>query len=352
MFATILTFTLVVAACGSGSNIFSQLFEPPASSPGSSEFQTRRNNSGDLVIVKYRGTGGAVFVPAEFEGIPVVEIGAGAFSGNKTMKSVVIPEGVTVIEKDAFDGCTALMSITIPSSIIRIGAKGNDSEDSFDGCTALTDITVAGENGVYYSEDNVLFTKDKTTLLLCPEGKSGSYTIPSTVADIAYRAFQKCVKLTGVTIPDSVASIGELAFADCTGLTSLTIPGGVKTIGGDNRNEKMYGAFVGCAGLKTLTISEGVMSIGGAAFAYCEGLTSVAIPNSVTYVGGNAFAACSKLTSVTVSPVNGRNWDVEIAGTRTSSGYDVYWVFYGCPLNNASKTALKNAGYPTNEGKF
>ncbi|MDR0731523.1 MAG: leucine-rich repeat domain-containing protein, partial [Treponema sp.] len=83
-----------------------------------------------------------------------------------------------------------------------------------------------------------------------------------------------------------------------------------------------------------------------------EGLTSVSIPNSVTYIGGNAFAACSKLTSVTVSPVEGRVWDVEIAGSRTSSGYGTHWVFQQTPLNEASKTALRNAGYPTEQGKF
>jgi hypothetical protein len=282
-----------------------------------------------VTITGYIGAGGAAEIPAVIEDLPVTAIG-----------------------KDAFDKRATFTSLTIPASVIVIGDNVDRAEDAFDGATGLTGITVDEANAVYSSADGVLFNKDKTALLLYPEGKSGTYTIPSSVTTVGYGAFEDCAKLTGVTIPDSVTSIGELAFTYCTGLTSITIPGSVKTIGGSNRNNQMYGAFVGCTGLKTIAISEGVSSIGGAAFAYCEGLTSVSIPDSVTYVGGNAFAACGRLTSVTVSPVAGRNWDVEIPGTRTSSGYGVLWVFEQTPLNEASKTALRNAGYPTNEGKF
>jgi hypothetical protein len=344
-----LIFGLVLAACGS----FSQLLGgSSASGPGTAEFLTRYDNDRNLVIVKYIGRSEAVLIPAEIEGITVVGIGEKAFSGNTTMKSVTIPDSITFIDEDAFDKCTGLTGVTIPAPVVRIGKDVNDAEDAFDGCTGLTGITVAGANGVYSSENGALFNKDKTTLLLCPEGKSGSYTVPSSVTSIGYCALESCKKLTAVTIPNSVISIGELAFRDCTGLTSITIPGSVKTIGGNIRNDELYGAFLDCSGLKTITISEGVASIGGGAFAYCTGLTSVSIPNSVISIGGNAFAACDKLTSVTVSPVNGRKWDVEIAGSRTSSGYGVHWVFYNCPLNDASKTALRNAGYPTEQGKF
>jgi hypothetical protein len=346
---------LILAACGSGPSPFSQMFGGSVSSgPGTSEFQTRYDNDRNLVIVKYTGASAAVVVPAEIEGITVVGIGEKAFSGNTTMKSVTIPDSVTFIDEDAFDKCTGLAGITIPASVIRIGENVTDAEDAFDGCTGLTDITVAEDNGVYGSEDGALFNRDKTTLLLCPEGKSGNYTIPSSVTSVAYCALESCKKLTAVTIPDSVTSIGEWAFKNCSGLTSITIPGSVKTIGGAIRkeDEALMGAFLDCTGLKTVTLSEGIASIGAGAFAYCTSLTSIGIPNSVTYIGGNAFAACDKLSSVTVSPVNGRKWDTEVAGSRTGRGYDAHWVFFNDPLNDASKTALRNAGYPTEQGKF
>jgi hypothetical protein len=152
---------------------------------------------------------------------------------------------------------------------------------------------------VYSSEDGVLFTKDKTTLLLYPEGRSGSYTIPSTVTGIALGAFEGCARLTSVTIPDSVTYIGEMAFARCTGLTSITIPASIKVITGALRDDYLYGAFVGCTGLTSVTISEGVTSIGAGAFWGCTGLTSITIPDSVSSIGGYAFLD-SPLTSITI----------------------------------------------------
>ena len=39
-------------------------------------------------------------------------------------------------------------------------------------------------NSVYSSVDGVLFDKSQTTLIQCPGGKAGSYTIPNSVTSI------------------------------------------------------------------------------------------------------------------------------------------------------------------------
>ena len=58
-----------------------------------------------------------------------------------------------------------------------------------------------------------------------------SLTIPSSVTSIGAWAFSGCSGLTSLTIPSSVTSIGVFAFKGCSGLTSLTIPSGVTSIG-------------------------------------------------------------------------------------------------------------------------
>src|SRR5262245_60974257 len=55
-------------------------------------------------------------------------------------------------------------------------------------------------------------------------------TIPTSVTNIGYGSFSWCFSLTSMTIPDSVASIDPYAFNYCFNLSNVTIGNGVKTI--------------------------------------------------------------------------------------------------------------------------
>ena len=54
----------------------------------------------------------------------------------ENITEAVIPEGVTEIEKEAFNGCSNLKSITIPNSVTKIG------KSAFRGCKSLTNVTI------------------------------------------------------------------------------------------------------------------------------------------------------------------------------------------------------------------
>ena len=110
-----------------------------------------------------------------------------------------------------FYGCSGLTSLTIPSSVTKIG------DYAFYGCSGLT-----------------------------------SLTIPSSVTKIGDCAFCDCSGLTSLTIPSSVTKIGYCAFYGCSGLTSLTIPSSVTFIGN--------GAFKDCSGLTSIYVSQGELS--------------------------------------------------------------------------------------------
>ena len=178
------------------------------------------------------------------------------------------------IYKYAFDGCSGLTSVTIPSSVTSIGSG------TFRGCKGLTSISIP---------DSV--TEIGSTAFKYCRGLT-SVTIPDSVTSIGSYAFAECSGLTSISIPDSVTEIGGGAFDGCSGLTSITIPDSVTYIGGS--------AFSGCSKLTSVTIGNGVTSIGNYAFMDCSGLTSVIIPDSVTYIGERAFYNCSGLTSVTI----------------------------------------------------
>jgi hypothetical protein len=108
-------------------------------------------------------------------------------------------------------------SYTIPNSVTNIGG-------AFAGCTSLTAITVGALNSAYSSVDGVLFDKSQTTLIRCPEGKAGSFTVPNTVTGIEV-GFDNCTRLTSITIPNSLALIGNAQFHGCTSLTGVYFQG-------------------------------------------------------------------------------------------------------------------------------
>ena len=174
-----------------------------------------------------------------------------------SIKKVSIPEGVTSIEEALFINCSNFESFIVASS-----------------------------NGRYSSANGVLFNKDKTTLVSCPPGKAGPYSIPSSVKTIATGAFAFCSKLTSVVMPGSVTSMGSYAFNCCELLNNIVISGGIKEIPQD--------CFSNCAALKAVTIPEGVTKINASAFWGCGSLTKVTLPDSLgkKSIAEDAFEGC------------------------------------------------------------
>ena len=282
-----------------------------------------------VAVTAYTGDNEAISIPQQvtYEGTTytVTRIGDHAFSHCTGLTSVTIPNSVTEIGLQPFFGCLNLTdiivdpenssycsidgvlydkevsilincpegkkgSLTIPGSVTTIGIN------AFSACSNLSDIIADPENSSYCSIDGVLYDKEVSVLIKCPEGKKGNLNIPSSVTTIGDNGFYYCEGLKSITIPNSVKTIGQWVFAYCTGLTSVTIPYSVTTIG-DN-------VFYYCEGLKSVTIPNSVKTIGQWAFAYCTGLTSVTIPYSVTTIGNGAFLACSNLTDIIVDSEN------------------------------------------------
>jgi BspA type Leucine rich repeat region (6 copies) len=260
-----------------------------------------------ISITNYNGTGGAIVIPATIAGLPVTVIGGSAFFDHQSLTNVTIPDTVTNIGQEAFYFCTNLAGVSIGNSVASIGAAafGNTGLTNvtvpssvtsiglgvFSACPSLTAITVNTNNPDYSSLAGVLFNGNQSTLIQYPWGRTGAYTIPSSVTSLGEDSFNN-PSLTGITIPNSVTNIGLAAFSGCTSLTNVTIPGSVTSFGLD--------AFGGCYGLVNVTIDAGVTTIGPGMFALDYDLVSVTIPGSVTTIQGDAFSACYSLTNVTI----------------------------------------------------
>jgi len=90
---------------------------------------------------------------------------------------------------------------------------------------------VDASNLIFSSLDGVLFDKMQTTLIRCPLGEAGNYTIPSGVTCLGEGAFWECSRLVSVTIPSSVTNIGPMAFANCSCLTGVYFKGNAPSLG-------------------------------------------------------------------------------------------------------------------------
>ena len=237
--------------------------------------------------------------------------------------SYTIPDNVMNIGSNAFHSCTSLSDIMISDSVTNIGVN------TFNNCTHLTVITVDLNNPSYSSLDGILFNKDQTKLITCPEGTAGYYLIPVNVTNISRFAFKFCTSLIGVTIPDSVTVIEQGAFHHCYSLDDITIPDSVTILEGH--------AFSYCTGLTNATVGNGITNIGESAFTGCKSLTNVIIPESITSIGNEAFRFCYSLTHINI-PKN-----VKDTGEYTfASCTNLTFTTIGSSITNIGRAAFLN----------
>ena len=130
--------------------------------------------------------------------------------------------------------------------------------------------------------------KSQTSLLQCPGGKAGSYTVPDNVTNIANQAFYSCPNLTSITIPSSVTTIEGGAFAYCTSLVSTTVDGANSFYSSANGVlfDKSQTSLVQCPIGIFGSYRSGVGHyLGGLCFRQLTGLTNITISGNLSTIG-------------------------------------------------------------------
>ena len=228
-----------------------------------------------------------------------------------------------------FMSCTGLTSVTIPNSVTRIG------NNVFDGCVSLTSITIP--DGV--TEMGVRVFENCSGLR--------SVNIPNGVTEIGWRTFDGCSSLSSITIGTGLTKVGQDAFKGCYAIASVSL-----------HCKEIDSWFCGLSSLNKVVIGNEVTKIGSNAFSGC-GLTTVTIPSSVKEVGYRCFANNQHLKSASVpsSIKPGRKKIFEYCpnlkavtvrtGKATRRSTDLAWFKDPTPPSTASASSSSSSSKPS-----
>lgn len=177
-------------------------------------------------LVKYKGTATIVDIP---ENVNI--IAKRAFLGSDIIIAI-LPEGLSRIEKHAFQLCDNLMIVKIPSTLRFIG------DSAFSGCPNLSKIE-----------------------------------LPQKMDEIDTLAFSKS-GLDKISFPEQIDRVGEAILSECHDLETLEIPGCIHNV------PIMFAS--GCSKLQTVVLNDGVEKVSISAFAKCPALREITVPDSLT----------------------------------------------------------------------
>ena len=255
----------------------------------------------------------------------------------------VIIKGYSSIGQNAFQNATGLKSITIPSSVNKIGI----SALSGTGLTSLlipASVTILGQAFVWATnnlktitfEPNSLVTNIGYQVFKNATGLT-SISLPTGVTMIDSEAFSSTSSLTSITIPSSVTSIDSTAFTS-SALTTATFPTSSSFASLGLTNTASTQSFFGTTGVTVVSLDTKIFSgtgpltnatsqlngatsviivgystISSYAFNDAQQITSVSIPSSVTSIEVNAFIYTSNMSSFIVDSSN-NNYSSDSSG--------------------------------------
>lgn len=192
-----------------------------------------------------------------------------SFANCKMLKSVILPEKLEEIPASLFEGCSALTTLVIPNTVTKIG-KNAFKESGLTQITLPESLTTIEASAFY-----------KTKL--------ETITIPKNVTKIPTDCFYQCENLIRAMFPNTLTTIDARAFRGCSNLANIDIPTSLETIG--------IGAFGDCKNLKLTNLfrfPDSMKELGGAAFENCTqlGINQLIFPGKMENVNIGGFKNC------------------------------------------------------------
>ena len=230
------------------------------------EQRIRITDCGEYVTLDYLDNPDADFVlPTVFaNGMKINSVSNQAFSGNKKIIKLTVPDGYKYIDSFAFMDCSNLETVTLGKDVYDIG------EMAFAGCYNIKEIIVSEQNPNLYAKNNAIIDKHENKVLF-----STSY-LPQNATAVYHSAFRKNKNINDVILPDTVSLLGSYCFSDSS--------------------------------LKSVVLSAGLLEIKTHAFQNTE-LTDIYIPECVEKIESAVFSGVDGITINCESESKPEGWD-------------------------------------------
>jgi hypothetical protein len=258
----------------------------------------------------------------------VVLIENNVFTSCTALAEVDFGDSLALVQSEAFRDCSALIFTELPDSVLQLNDYAFRSADrvttvrfgksllSVHGrafSPSLTTISISPDNQYFVVQNDILYSKDLTRLVLYPHGVDPhQVVVPESVRVVADFVFWHCDDLEHLFIP-SVVDIGEQSFAWCQRLIDIAFESSLATISAGAFEDDSAliainfppsltlieeSAFYQCRALTTLVIPGTIDEVADTAFSYCTGLETVVIEEGITAIQPRGFLGSGKLASV------------------------------------------------------
>lgn len=201
------------------------------------------------------------YVPSDYEGYPVRQIGPKAFQGCN-LSVLVLPMSIQLISESAFEDCTQLQAIGLGEPSIEKGFPTHSvfppnleylGKRAFKNCSSLTDVTFTGDvtideqcfadtenlKGVVFHESNGMLSQqtfmNSGIEYFIMSGGNGKF--------LPKECFYNCKRLYSVSFK-RLDTIADYCFCNCANLSQFSIEDNLPI-------HVQYGAFEGCRRFRT-----------------------------------------------------------------------------------------------------